>query len=81
MKSSLADSEIAKSLPSNNSTDPCPEMANKQLHTTKEFDCAVKEKVVVWSAALADRASRTGHVPKTNLLKVEPMPSSSRSQP
>ena len=38
------------------------------------FDCAVKtKKGTVWSVALADRAFRTGYVPKKNLLNVGPM--------
>ena len=40
-----------------------------------------RRKGTFWSVALADRASRTGYVPKTNFLKVGSMPSSSSSQP
>ena len=78
----LAYSDNDTSLALNNFTDHRSELTQEQLHTMNGFDCAVKtNKVPCSSVALADRASRTGYVPKTNLLNVKPMPSSSRSQP
>ena len=68
VKSLSADSDNDTSLALNIITDYCPELTKKQSAHNEwvRLNCQ-GEKGAVWSVALADRASRTGNVPKTNL--------------